>query len=630
MGKFFKFSIRFKILIVLLLVVTAAVSAITLTMAKLFHTDKSIYVHDLTAEMAIRTAAETRALLTGYQRNLHVFTQFLYDPETQPDHKRKMVKQLFADFNDFVAIILWVDGKELTSVYDARTLETTGLTKATLLNFFETQPIPMNEVERGEVYIANATVKENLPAIVMATTYAPPESNAETCVVSAIIRQDGLQQLAERSKAFTTFITDAKGDPLAHSDLAHVVNRRKIEWITTIKGLGNDRLHGSTHDYVANGQEMVGGLAHTDIRDLLAGVEIPKTTAYLTARELLKNLILVSLILLLVAAVFSLLSSRFITRPVEHLVEATKVLASGRFDIKVSPRSRDEIGDLANSFNHMASELEVREKELQDAQVALVQSEKMAAFGQLGAGIAHEVKNPLAGILGLTQLCLLEAERETTQFENLSLIEKETKRCKTIIDNLLKFSRQEKVSFDMTDINQVAVDTVAIISHQLGINQIKFYQDFAKELPPVYGNANQIQQVLLNLMINSQQAMVGKPGEIKLATSLMNAKTAKIQIIDTGPGIPKEVQSKIFEPFFTTKPAGQGTGLGLSVSYGIVKSHKGDIYVQSEPGKGTVFTILLPVGKPTQESVKPADSENYSPDTPVDKRPHEGKNNAPG
>ncbi len=627
MGKFFKFSIRFKILIVLLLVVTAAVSAITLTMAKLFHTDKSIYVHDLTAEMAIRTAAETRALLTGYQRNLHVFTHLLYDPEMEPDHKRKMVEQLFADFNDFVAITLWVDGKELTSVYDAHILETTGLSKAHLLSYFETQPIPMSQVQLGEVYIANATIKEDLPAIVMATAYDSPESNAANCVVSAVIRQDGLQRLAERSKAFTTFIADSKGNPIAHSELSHVVKRRKIEWIAALNGLGSDRLRGSTHDYIANGQEMVGGLAHTDIRDLLAGVEIPKTTAYLTARELLKNLMLVSLILLFVAAVFSLLSSRFITRPVEHLVEATKVLGSGRFDIKVNSRSRDEIGDLANSFNHMASELEVREKELQDAQVALVQSEKMAAFGQLGAGIAHEVKNPLAGILGLTQLCLLEAEKKTTQFENLSLIEKETKRCKTIIENLLKFSRQEKVTFDMTDINQVVVDTVAIINHQLGINQIKFFQDFAKELPPVYGNANQIQQVLLNLMINSQQAMAGKPGEIKLTTKLMNAKTVKIQIFDTGPGIPKDVQSKIFEPFFTTKPTGKGTGLGLSVSYGIVKSHKGDIYVQSEPGKGTVFTILLPVGKPTRVVVKAAESENRPSDLLADNRPHKGEKN---
>jgi signal transduction histidine kinase len=243
----------------------------------------------------------------------------------------------------------------------------------------------------------------------------------------------------------------------------------------------------------------------------------------------------------------------------------------------------------------MASELFHREEELKSAQEALIQSEKMAAFGQLGAGIAHEVKNPLAGILGLTQLCLLDADKETTQHENLSLIEKETKRCKIIIENLLKFSRQEKVTFDRVDINQVAKDALAIVNHQMGINHVKLYQKFTPDIPPIWGNANQIQQVLLNLMINAQQAMEGKAGKVLMMTEGLDSKWVKILVIDNGPGIPKEIQAKIFEPFFTTKPSSKGTGLGLSVSYGIVKEHKGDILLKSKPGKGTKFTIILPV-----------------------------------
>ena len=613
MGKRVKFSIRFKVLVILLLVVTAAVSTITFTMANLFHADKSLYVHDLTSEMAMHTAAETRALLEGYQQNLQVFTRLLYDRDLNPEHKGKLVKEMFKDFNEFVAIILYNDGKELTSVYDSRILETAGIAKTGLSDYFKAHPIPFDQVLMGDVYIANATIKESLPAFVLALSHPASDKTTDDSVIAAIIRLDGLQRLAERSKAFTTFIADSQGNPLAHSNLQQVVKRRKIEWIAGIKGLKAARMHGSTHDYVDHGREMVGGLAHIGIRDLLAGVEIPKAAAYLTARELLKNLVSVALILLLVAAVFSLFSSRLLTRPLERLLEATKIVARGQFDVKVTSRSRDEIGDLADSFNQMASELELREKALKDTQVALVQSEKMAAFGQLGAGIAHEVKNPLAGILGLTQLCLLEEEKETTQFKNLSLIEKETKRCKTIIENLLKFSRQEKVAFDSFDVNRVALDTIAIINHQLGINQIKLLQELAPDLPPVYGNANQIQQVLLNLMINAQQAMAGRPGTIKLATSRLDMKRIKIQIIDNGPGIPADVQSKIFEPFFTTKPVGQGTGLGLSVTYGIIKTHKGDIDVKSKPGKGTVFTILLPAAETVRQTVQAADLDAPSP-----------------
>ena len=224
-----------------------------------------------------------------------------------------------------------------------------------------------------------------------------------------------------------------------------------------------------------------------------------------------------------------------------------------------------------------------------------------------GAGIAHEVKNPLAGILGLTQLCLRDAEKKTTQFDNLALIEKETKRCKTIIENLLKFSRQEKMSFDRVEINRVAEDAIAIVNHQMGIHQVKLLKKLAPDLPLVWGNANQIQQVLLNLMINAQQAMEGNPGKVMITTDRLDSGAIQIRVIDTGPGIARESRAKIFEPFYTTKTSDKGTGLGLSVSYGIVKEHKGEIFVHSKPGKGTVFTILLPAAGPDNEPSRALD-----------------------
>jgi len=243
----------------------------------------------------------------------------------------------------------------------------------------------------------------------------------------------------------------------------------------------------------------------------------------------------------------------------------------------------------------MASELDSREKALQDAQTALIQSEKMAAFGQLGAGIAHEVKNPLAGILGLTQISLRKTEKGTLIHENLGIIEKETRRCTTIIQNLLKFARQERVAFEPVDINQIAQDAMAIVEHQLEMHKVKLKRNLAPALPTIQGNGNQIQQVLINLMINAQQAMEGNPGEVTVTTIGLNSSQVQVQVSDTGPGIPEDLQAKIFEPFFTTKPVGKGTGLGLSVSYGIIKEHKGDIRVESSPEKGTTFKISFPV-----------------------------------
>jgi predicted Zn finger-like uncharacterized protein len=277
------------------------------------------------------------------------------------------------------------------------------------------------------------------------------------------------------------------------------------------------------------------------------------------------------------------------------LTTATKEVAKGKFDIKVESSSRDEISDLSLSFNQMATELDSREKALKGAQAALVQSEKMAAFGQLGAGIAHEIKNPLAGILGLTQLSLRRAAEDDPVYKNLTIIEKETNRCTTIIQNLLKFARQEKVAFDPVNINQVAQDAAAIVEHQLEMHKVKLKKNFASSLPMISGNANQIQQVLLNLMINAQQAMEGSPGEVTVTTLSLDSSHVQVQISDNGSGIPEDVQAKIFEPFFTTKEVGKGTGLGLSVSYGIIKEHNGEIKVESLPEKGTTFTIEFPL-----------------------------------
>jgi signal transduction histidine kinase len=219
----------------------------------------------------------------------------------------------------------------------------------------------------------------------------------------------------------------------------------------------------------------------------------------------------------------------------------------------------------------------------------------MAAFGQLGAGIAHEIKNPLAGILGLTQLSLRKIEKESALAKNLNIIEKETNRCTAIIQNLLKFARQEKVSFEAVEVNRVVNDAVAIVEHQLEMNRVTLKKNLAPELPIISGNANQIQQVLINLMINAQQAMEGRAGEVSITTSNHDSGHLQIQVRDTGPGIPDDQQAKIFEPFFTTKEVGKGTGLGLSVSYGIIKEHGGDIMVKSAVGKGTAFLISLPL-----------------------------------
>jgi two-component system NtrC family sensor kinase len=242
----------------------------------------------------------------------------------------------------------------------------------------------------------------------------------------------------------------------------------------------------------------------------------------------------------------------------------------------------------------------------------LIQSEKMSAIGQLAAGVAHELNNPLGGILGYAQFALEKMkkkkvgdpeDKELTSFiRYLTDIETQARRCKAIVQNLLRFSRSRRATeFEDVDINAIIEDTVTFVEHQLHMNQIELKLELNDSLPIVQGSSGQLQQVFTNLIINAMhasapQSMIHIKSRFSPAVGEFDG-AVEVQLIDQGSGIEPESIKKIFEPFFTTKEVGKGTGLGLSVSYGIIKDHGGEIKVESVVGQGTTFTLILPVQK---------------------------------
>jgi two-component system, NtrC family, sensor kinase len=586
MRKKLKFPLRFKILVAQLLVVSVVLSLITFTMAKLFQVDKTAYIHDLTSTVVLHTAEEANGLLVGYREKLRLFSRIMSEEGIQG--RPQVLKGLFEEFGEFVMVTRRTGETEKT-IYDSAALAASGVTKDELLRFREAHPPPAS-LTAAEPYVENSSVSPKLPTLSL--TISEPAAPGKEAVTSiGVIRLDKLLNLARRSRVFETFLLDAGGRFLAHSDRTKIATAAESGWWEKVGRIPNS---GMTMEYQSQGRGMVGGFSRINCGGITVGVQIPKSAAFLTSRELLSDLLVLSLLLLGGAALLSLFWSRLITRPIEELSEATRMVGQGCFEIEVKADSGDEIGALAGSFNRMARELSSREKALKDLYGQLVQSEKMAAFGALGAGIAHEVKNPLAGILGIAQLSLRGVESGHLLEKNLKIIEKETKRCKSIIENLLRFARQEQVEFSEVDIPQVVADALAIVDHQLGINNIKVEQQLEQGIPSCHGNANQLQQVLMNLMINAQQAMSGNSGTVRLSAKPGEQGGVELRVSDTGPGISKEVQERIFEPFFTTKPAGQGTGLGLSVTYGIVKEHGGEIRLESKEGEGATFIITLP------------------------------------
>jgi len=236
-----------------------------------------------------------------------------------------------------------------------------------------------------------------------------------------------------------------------------------------------------------------------------------------------------------------------------------------------------------------------RTEALARSEKQIAQADKLASIGQLSSGIAHEINNPLGIILGYTQLLMRQETEGSQKFEDLKIIEKHVKNCKSIVEDLLNFARSSKPKKEFMNIHEAIADVLVLNQHQTRLDGLIIEKDYDPTLPRLLMDEKKIKQVLINLLMNARHATGGR-GTIRISTRHEpESGQVAIRIADSGCGIHKKNLSRIFDPFFTTKPTGEGTGLGLAVSYGIIKNHGGDILVSSEPGQGSEFTIVLPV-----------------------------------
>lgn len=379
------------------------------------------------------------------------------------------------------------------------------------------------------------------------------------------------------TRAIGTWVSDEvynhviiKGEPWI--DRAYVVNNWYITAYEPIKNLN---------------QEII-GLLYVGVLD----------QKYLDIqRDTLLTFLGITVAGIVVASGVSYLFARQISGPIRQLVEASKQVATGDLNTRVQVETNDELHFLADSFNDMAASIQKRDQDLKEfATKKIMQSEKLALVGQLSANIAHELNNPLQGIVTFSHLMLEDnPDLDTNCQYSLEKIVGQANRCRDIIRGLLDFSRQRPPDKSFYNINTIVDDCISLVERQALFHNIHINKNFQEDIPLSVIDPSQIERVFMNLIINAAEAMEGN-GTLTITTK-ENKQTRDIEISfsDTGTGISEENIRRIFDPFFTTKDVGHGTGLGLAISYGLVRSHKGSILVESEVGEGTTFTVNLPI-----------------------------------
>ncbi len=334
-------------------------------------------------------------------------------------------------------------------------------------------------------------------------------------------------------------------------------------------------------------------------------------------------LILATLITTLLVTFLIIFTRKRIKNPLNSIIEASAAVSKGNNDIRldIKPGLLDDMRQVSLAFNNMLENIDSATKELQnwsqqleykvqkkteelsEAQNELIHVERIASLGKLSSSVAHEINNPLSGILVYTKL--IYKQLDNTEFyhskkesilRNLKLIETETKRCGDIVRGLLDFSRQDRDDFEVSNLHQLLNETYDLMTHSIKIADIHFSTDYNAVSDLVFCSPNQVKQACIALLVNASEALQ-EQGEIKIKTYNPDKDHIRVDISDNGPGIAQQDLPHIFEPFFSTKREARGIGLGLSIVHGIVENHKGRIEVDSEPGIGTTVSIILPLSE---------------------------------
>lgn len=485
--------------------------------------------------------------------------------------------------------------------------------------------IPLDEALRAGRAISQpyADAARGLPLVALAVRVDGPrdKNGPRPWVVAVELSLLALQQRFEEAaqEGLAVMLVDLEGRAVLHTDRAVAIARTDVNAHPAALRLRDPMA--TSVGVIAEAQSSDHLIAYARAEQLASPegrtwgvvVERERKVALASVDDMARRALFWVLTALVLALTLGVALSRGIARPIEQLTSVVEQFGQGRTDARAPPLGSDEIGRLAQRFNTMADSLDEksralrafnedlqrlvdeRTKELRDAQDQLIRSQKAAAVGELGAGVAHEINNPLAAVLGSAQLALLRTDASSPVHQQLKDIEKESLRIKDIVESLLKLSVDGGARPASTvDLNDVVESALALVARSIISQRIQVKRELTPGLAKVKGVASDLQQAVMQLLLNAKDAMPDG-GVLTLRTESVDNKLAKLVVEDTGKGIAEQNVEKIFEPFFTTR-AGQGhKGMGLAFVHRVVEEHGARITVDSRLGRGSAFRIVFPV-----------------------------------
>lgn len=592
-----RWSIRAQVVALVGLVLLAAMGVYLALATRIVTADKEASVYDVNALVAGTVAEQISRTVQGIADKLRYFGQ---EYESTPGEAEKRARSLFAADEAVLSLEVFrrtEGGFERSFLFvDQARLAALNLTADDLTEARKRAPAPLDAVAQAGVVLQNASLAPDLALMRLSTSTADGRS-----VVIADLRPEWLLSTVSTSQVYKVFLVDPLGQVLAHPDATRVISHQDLSQLPVVKNALGGKLSRGAEEYSADGQDRLAAWARVGTGGGAVVVEVPRDEVFKATRELSQRSLLFAVGVVGIALALAVALGRRLTRPLLKLQQQMAVVSTGEYGVAVAVDGPTEIRAVGEAFNNMSQELVRRADEIQRTHGQLVQSEKLSAVGELAASVAHEVKNPMVGIVGFSQLGL-ETKDLAEMHEYFKLIEQDAFRANKILQNLLEFSRPPEMELELLAINDVVNGSLLLCRHQLHMQGVKIDTALAEGLPPIKGNSNQLRQVLLNLMLNAGQAMESSPTRhIQVTTAPGENGGVEIRIADSGPGIPEEVKAQLFKPFFTTKRRGKGTGLGLSVSRSIIEGHRGNIRVDSAPGQGATFVIRIPRATPTGE-----------------------------